>query len=221
MGDRDDSLFVCGDHQPNEDSDVAPYDDAEYTAGIARIQRDGDIKWFIKMSGNNPDSREANQDQCRGLTYNEDKDELGVVMQIKMFQVRGRAGGMGNFYDQLLMVLDSRGSVKYAVTISQGDSQYDMYSGANSLFRTGDEFFWAGWSNGFRTYYQEHDSQSDFGPKSDAWIYRHQFGRDYYGCLIQTDLTSDDLERLMEIFERREIEDDGMISIMKKKDELV
>jgi len=108
-GVTDESLFVCGDYQPDEVSsevntgvpDTAPYVAVTYRAGIARIQNDGEIRWFIKMSGDNPDydydNLIRNQDRCRGLTYNEDKDELGVVMQIKMWQLRNE--DKANFYD--------------------------------------------------------------------------------------------------------------------------
>jgi len=116
------------------------------------------------------------------------------------------------------MVLDSSGRVKHAVTITQGSYQYDMESGPNSMFRRGDDFFWAGWSNGFQTYYQSLEADST-NPKSDAWIYRYQFDRDYYSCLIQTDLSNDDVELQMEFFTRREVEDDNIIDIKTRESE--
>lgn len=48
----DDSLFICGDYQPNEKADsavpdTAPYDASEFRAGFARLDNDGEIKWFF------------------------------------------------------------------------------------------------------------------------------------------------------------------------------
>ena len=50
-----------------------------------------------------------------------------------------------------------------------------MHSGANSLFRKDDQFYWAGWANGYKTKYQQYEAPNKFNPSSDAWIYRYDF----------------------------------------------
>lgn len=97
-GETDDNLFVAGDYQPNEavvaagTQDVPPYIDSEYSCGIARLTDDGEVRWFIKIAGDNPNYDAAlginNQDRCRGIHYDQNSGEIGVIVQIKMYQLR-------------------------------------------------------------------------------------------------------------------------------------
>jgi hypothetical protein len=225
-GETDDNMFVCGDYQPyesqsNANPDTAPYTSVEYQAGIARLSNDGDVKWFINMQGQNPDldytALKRNQDRCRGLTYNEDKSELGVVLQIKMYQLRG--DDKGDFLDTFLMVLDNTGEVKNSVTITQGDLSYDMESGPNSMFRRGDDFYWAGWSYGFQTNWQSLETDSD-NPKTDSWIYRYQFDRDYYPCLLQEEWSNNQVENRMQVYYSSSIESENIINVARRDSEM-
>ena len=51
----DDDLFICGDYQPNEVTDTAPYgSNVAYKAVMARMKDDGDISWIITSSGKHP-----------------------------------------------------------------------------------------------------------------------------------------------------------------------
>jgi hypothetical protein len=113
------------------------------------------------------------------------------------------------------MVIDLTGEVKNAVTISQGDLQYDMYAAAQGLFRKGDDFFWAGWSNGFKTYQNTLEADAT-EPKTDAFIYRYQFDRDAYECLIQVQHTTQAVERRMEFYSRSSVESDNLIEVIKR-----
>ena len=68
--------------------------------------------------------------------------------------------------------MERDGSVKDAVTISYGNFQYDMYSASQGLFHIGEDYYFAGWSYGFKTNYQ--NLVPDFiNPKLDAYVYRY------------------------------------------------
>lgn len=111
--------------------------------------------------------------------------------------------------------MDLTGDVKNAVTISQGDLEYDMFSAAQGLLRKDDDFFFAGWSYGFQTFQNKLEADAD-EPKTDAFIYRYQFDRDQYQCLIQMEHSAQTVERRMTFYSRSSVESEGLIEVTKR-----
>jgi len=227
-GKNDGQLYVCGDYQPNEAAatpDTAPYVDVKYTAGIAKMSRDGDVNWFKTFAGQHPSQNEANsvydQDRCRGLAYNEDDNTLGIIIQTKASDVRTNTypnNGQqypGNYYDTLLIKLDRQGSVDDVVLIYQGDLEYDMYSAQQALFLHNDYYYFSGWSYGFKTNYNELQADTT-SPKYDAYIYKYQFERDYYKCLYRYEPTASTVENLITTYGRS----DNVINVRKRGSEM-
>jgi len=48
----DDHFFVCGDYLTDDTTDDLVT--AEYTGAVAKMKNDGDVKWYISISGSNP-----------------------------------------------------------------------------------------------------------------------------------------------------------------------
>lgn len=108
-----DSIFYgCGDYQENED--VTGIDDLDtetiYSAGIFKMQSDGSVKWFMKIAGNNPVSGKPNQDRCYGLTVDSTNGDVTTLLQVKAQEIRSSSLYYGNFYDTVLMRIDSSGT---------------------------------------------------------------------------------------------------------------
>jgi len=66
-------MFLCGDYQPNESTDVEPYGSkVNYRAVIAELD-DGDASWIVEVSGRHPyyDSGVTynDQDRCMAISY--------------------------------------------------------------------------------------------------------------------------------------------------------
>jgi len=57
----------------------------------------------------------------------------------------------GDFYDSILVQMDSGGSVEKVTVITQGSLKYDMYTAKNGVLFVGDYLYFAGWSYGFET----------------------------------------------------------------------
>ena len=112
----DEHLYVCGDWlNDGDDSNVSDTETAKYTAAVARMKNDGEIKWYLSITGTNP-SGNADQDRCMGIAYNPATYNVAIVIQGKMSQLRGST--KGDFYDTILMLLDQSGDVDDAVVIS-------------------------------------------------------------------------------------------------------
>jgi hypothetical protein len=78
---NDEHFLVCGDYLVvDEATDLAT---AQYTAALARMKNDGDIKWYASITGTNPSGAE-DQDRCMGLAYNPKTFNVAVVLQGKM-----------------------------------------------------------------------------------------------------------------------------------------
>ena len=54
--DSTNDLYVCGDYQPNEATDVTTVDSSvEYRAVVSKIAIDsGAVSWIVEMTGSNP-----------------------------------------------------------------------------------------------------------------------------------------------------------------------
>ena len=85
------------------------------------MSNEGDVRWFKLFAGDNPALDTAagiyNQDRCRGITYDEENDVVGVLIQTKAQGVRN-VEYRGNFYDTILITMDRSGNIDDAVTIS-------------------------------------------------------------------------------------------------------
>ena len=74
----DDDLFLCGDYQPNEASDTAPYgSNVLFKAVIARMNNEGEVSWIITSSGKHPlydGTNYQDQDRCKAVAFNKVED---------------------------------------------------------------------------------------------------------------------------------------------------
>lgn len=197
-------MYVCGDYLTADSaSDLVT---SEYTAAVARMKNDGLVKWYISLTGTNP-SGSPNQDRCMGVAYNPETFNVAVMVQGKMSQVR--QSGKGNFYDQLLFLLDQSGDVDTAVVISQGTLGYDMYSASHGIVNKrgtyqDEHYYYSGWSYGFETKYQKLDPTSFPTVKDsanldyDTYVYSVDFNAaDEHQCLYQDEISNSDARRRM------------------------
>ena len=88
QADDDDDIFVCGYNSPTGATDPDS-NMINYKAVMARMDNDGDVSWIISATGRNPDSASADQDKCVGISYNKYEDQIAVLIQGKMSEVRG------------------------------------------------------------------------------------------------------------------------------------
>ena len=117
---------------------------------MARMKDDGDVSWIITATGKHPlyyPGTMEDQDKCMGISYDKEKEQVAVVIQGKMTEVRG--SNKGDWYDTILVLMDADGDTNKVVAISQGDLQYDMFGARNGVFFVGDDIFFAGHSLGF------------------------------------------------------------------------
>ena len=174
---NDDELFLCGDYQPNETTDVEPYDSkVNYKAIISRLRDDGDVGWIVEATGRHPKYDAGvtynDQDRCMAISYYKEREQLAVIIQGKMSEVR--PAYKGDYYDTILVQMDSGGTVDRVSVITQGSLSYDMYTAKNGALFVGDIIFFSGWSYGFETDRQtlKKDTDADY----DAYIYKYKFG---------------------------------------------
>lgn len=94
------------------------------------------------------------------------------------------------------MVLDPSGDVHRAVSISNYISEYDMYSATQGLIQIKEDYFFSGWSYGFRTRLQTLEKDED-DADYDAYVYKYVFGRDasYTSCLYEQSISLADARR--------------------------
>ena len=107
-----------------------------------------------------------------GISYYKEKEQVAVVIQGKMTEVRG--SNKGDWYDTILVLMDEGGVADKVVAISQGTLQYDMYGAKNGIFFVGDDIYFAGHSYGFKTQKQTLEKDSD-ALDYDAYIYKYRF----------------------------------------------
>ena len=114
---------MCGYYQPNEGGDDSTTEDStiNYRAVMARMKDDGDVSWIITATGKHPlysANTYEDQDKCMGISYYKEKEQIAVVIQGKMTEVRGT--NKGDWYDTILLLLSSGGEFEKVVAISQG-----------------------------------------------------------------------------------------------------
>jgi hypothetical protein len=61
-----------------------------------------------------------------GVSWEEKTQWLTVLLQVKAKEIR--YFNKGNFFDTVVMVIDQAGTVQKAVSFSNSDIAYDMYS---------------------------------------------------------------------------------------------
>jgi len=210
---NDDDIFICGDYQPNEKTDVEPYDSKVlYKATMARLKDDGDVSWIITASGRHPlyDNGVTynHQDKCMAITYYKEKEQLAVIIQGKMSEVRPNY--KGNYYDTILVQMDSGGTAQKVVVITQGSLGYDMYTAKNGIFFIGDNMYFSGWSYGFETERQTL-KKSTTSPDYDVYIYKYRFGQTNT-CLRLFEAEYRTIQRNMEFTQSSQVESTGLYS---------
>jgi len=144
-----------------------------------------------------------------GVAYNPETFNVAVMVQGKMSQIR--ANSKGDFYDQILFLLDQQGDVDTALTVTQGSLAYDMYSAPHGIFNKrgtyqDEHYYYAGWSYGFQTKYQKLDPTSYPEVKDsavfwdyDTYVYYADFNEaDSNNCLYQEEVSSSDARRRLD-----------------------
>lgn len=112
----DDEIFYgCGDYWENEDSVDPTGDSAIYKSRIFKMNADGRVKWYLELSGNNPDSDAGDQDRCYGLSVHSQSGYITALLQIKAREIRKSSFSPGNFYDTVLWRFDSTGRFSTAI----------------------------------------------------------------------------------------------------------
>lgn len=109
-----------------------------------------------------------------GIAYYKEQEELTVLLQSKMSEVRNNAY-KGDFYDAILIKLSESGDNEAVVTISQGNLNYDMFSSKNGIFMVNDYVYMAGYSYGYQTNLQTLTKDTT-ALEYDAYVYKHKFG---------------------------------------------
>jgi hypothetical protein len=117
-------IYACGDYNVN--SEATDFTLATYTAALWRGDNMGNVNFYLTVSGTNPLSTAANQDRCMGVSWEEKTQWLTVLLQVKAKEIR--YFNKGNFFDTVVMVIDQAGTVQKAVSFSNSDIAYDMYS---------------------------------------------------------------------------------------------
>ena len=64
----DDTMFLCGDYNNMGEND-APVSDAlmTYTAGVARMRMNGDVQFFLSLTGISSVQGKPSKDRCTGI----------------------------------------------------------------------------------------------------------------------------------------------------------
>lgn len=190
---EDDHFYACGDYNSN-----SQYNDltlASYSAGIFRMKNDGSVKWFIQVSGKNPEGVNPDGDRCFGIAYDAANVEISILIQTKSKQVRQLSSG--NYYDTLLAVIDSSGDLHSAVTFTWGNElQYDMFSAQQGLFNLNNRYIFGGFAYGYKTRSQElTKSLSD--PDFDVYIFNYEFDLDSsYSCTYENEVSRSEWESI-------------------------
>ena len=114
---------MCGYYQPNEGTTDSTTEDStiNYRAVMARMKDDGDVSWIITATGKHPlysANTLEDQDKCMGISYYKEKEQVAVVIQGKMTEVRGT--NKGDWYDTILVLMNDGGQTDKVVAISQG-----------------------------------------------------------------------------------------------------
>lgn len=74
------------------------------------------MKWFIQIAGNNPVGTSPDVDRCFGVAYDKRRAEVSILLQTKSKEIRGRSPG--NYYDNVLIVIDTSGDLHRAAAIT-------------------------------------------------------------------------------------------------------
>ena len=105
-----------------------------------------------------------------GLSINPENGYVTALLQVKMKEVRYFSEG--DFFDTVLMMFDTSGTVEKVVSISNSDLAYDMFSANQGILQVNGEPYFTGWSYGFATR-QQRLTKDETDPDFDLYVYRH------------------------------------------------
>jgi hypothetical protein len=218
-----DSIFYgCGDYQENED--VSGIDNLEteaiYSAGIFKMQKDGTVKWFMKIGGSNPVNANPNQDRCYGVTVDTSTGHVTSLLQVKAKEIRSSSLSYGDFYDTVLLQIDGTGNYINAVQISNKDSKINMYSASNGIFALNGDFFFAGWSAGFQTKLQINTYTTTL-ENQDAYLYRYKFGHSTaFDCIYEKDISRSTMNSVITLMPQSTFYSNNLITLYSNDKDL-
>ena len=168
---------------------------------IFRIEENGGLDWFLKVSGGHPLRTMKPSDSCHGLTYNSERGELAAVIQT--YAPEFRLFNVGDYYDTMLLLTTARGDVSRALTVSNNVDGLDMFSFSGNLYQDGDRWFLGGSQPGFATRRQVFQEFGD-DVNTDTFMMRLEFGKGQgsdYNCLYQGKLSSRGVRSQTEFFQ--------------------
>mgnify|MGYP003348517569 CR=1 FL=1 len=125
-----------------------------------------------------------------------------AILQIKMSSVRPAI--KGDWTDLLLVLFNSDGSVKRATTFSNGNINQSLLLASNGLVILQDQFFFAGYSQGYQTTLQKLIYAKDMTTgalstnaktDTDAFVFRHIFDRKTQYCVFCADVLASTLQQ--------------------------
>lgn len=218
-----DSVFYgCGDYQVNED--VSGIDNLEtetiYTAGIFKMQKDGSVKWFMKIAGSHPNNALPDQDRCYGVTVNPESGYITSLLQVKAKEIRASSLSYGDFYDTVLLMIDGTGNYINAVQISNKDSKIGMYSASNGIFTLNNDYYFAGWSAGFQTTLQTKKYTASL-TNSDAYLYKYKFDHSSaFDCIFEKDISRSTMNTVITLMPESTFYSNNLITLYSNDKDL-
>ena len=144
-----------------------------------------------------------------GIQYHKETEDVAVLIQGKMKDLRTYTNE--NFYDTILILMTSTGELSRSISVSQGDTGYDMFHQPYSLIgvptnsESSIDYYFAGHSLGYKTQYHHHSSDS-----YDTFIYKYNFFEDlkentvnFFDCLtvkaVSTSTVSKRIQRVDDV----------------------
>lgn len=185
-----------------------------------KVKNDGEVLFYMSISGNNPVATKTSQDECWGIATNSANDGFSAVFSVKMTELRDNT--KGDFRDILLVLFTSAGSVNRASMFTTGPLQKDLLLTGNALVVYQDMYLFSGQSIGYQTNLQKLIYTKD--PKTgglttttktdlDAYIYRHIFDRNVAPCVFTTDLKVNDVTRRITTYNGIAIAQEGFTTM--------
>lgn len=130
----------------------------------------------------------TNQDRCFGLSVDTTTGYVTSLLQVKAKEIRSSSLSRGDFYDTVLLRMDTTGKVDFSVQITNRDSAINMYSSSNGLFSHDGYFYFGGWSAGFHTTMQTY-TYTTAASNQDAYLYKYKFQHaTSFDCLYENDI---------------------------------
>jgi hypothetical protein len=130
----------------------------------------------------------ASNDECRGLTYDENKKEISILVYSNSADLKQLSTSN---YDVFIIIISDSGIAQRGKQISlssKTSSTTTTNLGYNVLRRSGDYYIYAGYASGFYTKIQ---SASFSSSKTNTFVNKYLMDKDNsYSCLYEQEVSS-------------------------------